>query len=135
MCFMIFIWSKTNWNGACLKNGQHLTQKIFMRSLFKNWCCWFPYILNFWKKNKEIKKLLIFGQFSVFLFRKTSKSFSDAHWIIKFSVRQKNNKKTSPAVIKFFYISFLTLVKLSKSMKHFNWEWFNLVFYLQILLT
>ena len=32
---------------ACLKNGQHLTQKKLMRSPFKNWCFWFPCILNF----------------------------------------------------------------------------------------
>ena len=32
---------------ASLKNGQHLTQKIFLLSSFKNWCFSFPYILNF----------------------------------------------------------------------------------------
>ena len=41
---------------ACLKNGQHLTQNIFMRSPFKNWCFWFPYILNFLQKKQEIKQ-------------------------------------------------------------------------------
>ena len=34
-------------NWACLKNGQHLTQEIFMLPLFKNWCFWFLYVLNF----------------------------------------------------------------------------------------
>ena len=32
---------------TCLKNGQHLTQTIFMLSPFKNCCIWFPYSLNF----------------------------------------------------------------------------------------
>ena len=52
---------------VCLKNGQHLTPKIFMLSPFKNWCFWFPYILNFQKKIKEMKNF--FGQFSLVLFR------------------------------------------------------------------
>ena len=39
--------SLDNTRRACLKNGQRLTQKHFMRSSFKNWCFWFPYILNF----------------------------------------------------------------------------------------
>ena len=26
---------------ACLKNGQHLTQKCFVLAPFKNWCFWF----------------------------------------------------------------------------------------------
>ena len=32
---------------ACLKNGQHLIQKKFMLSPFKNCCCLFSYIPNF----------------------------------------------------------------------------------------
>ena len=46
---------------ACLKNGQHVTQKILMVFLVSL----YPEFLE--KKNKEIKKL-IFGQFSLFLF-------------------------------------------------------------------
>ena len=45
---------------ACLKNGQHLTQKFFMLSPFKNWCFWFPYILNFQKKKQRNKKKVDF---------------------------------------------------------------------------
>ena len=33
------------------------------------------------------------------------------------------------------FLNFFNLVELSQSMKLFNWEWFNLVFYLLILLT
>ena len=40
-------------NRACLKNGQHVTQSSFMLSSFKNWCFWFPYILNFFFKKAK----------------------------------------------------------------------------------
>ena len=45
-----------NYARACLKNGQHLTQKNFMLFAFRNRCFWFPFIRNFQKKNKEITK-------------------------------------------------------------------------------
>ena len=45
---------------ACLKNGQHLTQKIFMLYPFKNKCFWFSLYPEFLeeKKQRNIKKLV-----------------------------------------------------------------------------
>ena len=53
---------------ACLKNGQQLTQKVFMPSFFKNWSFWFPYILNFEKKTKKKKRFLVNSRCFCFAF-------------------------------------------------------------------
>ena len=95
--YALFLGTRTS--RACLKNGQHLTQKNFMLSPFKNWSFWFPYILT-----KKYKK-------SWFLVN------SCCFWFAIHANLMSDGKKKRPKFL--FMTSLILLINMSISL--FRW--------------